>query len=29
MRELSDGIHAEIRIQQRAYRVRIADLKPG
>ena len=29
LRELSDGIHAEIRIEQRAYRVRIAELRPG
>ena len=29
LRALNDGIHAEIRIEQRAYRVRIADLKPG
>jgi hypothetical protein len=29
MRALNDGIHAEIRIEQRAYRVRIADLRPG
>jgi hypothetical protein len=24
-----DGIHAEIRIEQRVYRVRIGDLRPG
>ena len=29
MRDLNDGIHAEIRIEQRAYRVRIGDLRPG
>jgi hypothetical protein len=29
LRDLSDGIHAEIRIEQRLYRVRIADLRPG
>jgi hypothetical protein len=29
LRELSDGIYAEIRIEQRTYRVRIAELRPG
>ena len=29
LRELNDQIHAEIRIDQRAYRVRIAELRPG
>jgi len=29
MRNLNDGVHAEIRIEQRLYRVRIADLRPG
>jgi len=29
VRSLNDGIHAEIRIEQRAYRVRIGDLRPG
>src|SRR5207248_3179413 len=29
VRNLNDGIHAEIRIEQRTYRVRIADLRPG
>ena len=29
VRELNDGIHAEIRIEQRAYRVRIAEVWPG
>jgi hypothetical protein len=28
-RALADGIHAEIRIEQRVYRVRVADLRPG
>jgi hypothetical protein len=28
-RDLDDGIHAEIRIEQRRYRVRLADLSPG
>ena len=29
VRDLNDGIHAEIRIEQRVYRVKIADLRPG
>ena len=29
VRNLNDGIHAEIRIEQRVYRVRVGDLKPG
>jgi hypothetical protein len=29
MRDLNDGVHAEIRIEQRTYRVKIADLRPG
>ena len=29
VRDLSDGIYAQIRIEQRTYRVRIADLRPG
>jgi len=29
LRALNDGIHAEIRIEQRAYRVKVADIKPG
>jgi len=29
MRTLNDGIHAEIRIEQRVYRVRIGDLRSG
>jgi hypothetical protein len=29
MRDLNDGVHAEIRIEQRVYRVKIADLRPG
>jgi len=29
VRDLNDGIHAEVRIEQRAYRVRIADLRAG
>jgi hypothetical protein len=28
-RALNDGEHAEIRIEQRVYRVRIGDLRPG
>lgn len=28
LRTLDDGIHAEIRIEQRTCRVRIADLRP-
>ena len=28
-RDLDDGTHAEIRIEHRRYRVRLADLKPG
>jgi hypothetical protein len=28
-RNLDDGTHAEIRIRQRRYRVRLADLSPG
>jgi hypothetical protein len=28
-RDLDDGTHAEIRIEQRRYRVRLADLSPG
>jgi hypothetical protein len=29
VRNLNDGIHAEIRIEPRVYRVRIGDLRPG
>jgi hypothetical protein len=29
LRAFTDGIHAEVRIEQRVYRVRIADLKAG
>ena len=29
LRDLNDGIHAEVRIEQRVYRVRIGDLGPG
>jgi hypothetical protein len=29
VRNLNDVIHAEIRIEQRVYRVRVADLTPG
>jgi hypothetical protein len=29
MRALNDHTHAEIRIEQRVYRVRIDDLRPG
>ena len=29
LRGLNDGIHAEIRIEQRVYRVRVADLRLG
>jgi hypothetical protein len=29
VRNLNDGIHAEIRIEQRVYRVRVGDLGPG
>ena len=29
LRDLNDGIHAEIRIEQRIYRVRLADLGSG
>jgi hypothetical protein len=29
LRDLNDRTHAEIRIEQRAYRVNIADLRPG
>jgi len=29
IRALGDGIHAEIRIEQRVYLVRNADLRPG
>ena len=29
VRDLNDGIRAEIRIEQRAYRVRITELRPG
>jgi len=29
MRYVNDDIHAEIRIEQRVYRARIADLRPG
>jgi hypothetical protein len=29
MRALKDDEHAEIRIEQRVYRVRISDLRPG
>ena len=29
VRDLNDGIHAEVRIEQRVYRVRIGDLRPG
>jgi hypothetical protein len=29
VRNLNDGIHAEVRIEQRVYRVRIGDLRPG
>jgi len=29
LRDLNDATYAEIRIEQRTYRVRIADLKPG
>jgi len=29
MRYVNDDIHAEIRIEQRLYRVRIADLRAG
>jgi len=29
LRALNDGEHAEIRIEQRLYRVRIGDLRPG
>jgi hypothetical protein len=29
LRDLNDGTHAEIRIEQRTYRVRIADLRSG
>ena len=29
VRDLKDGIHAEIRIEQRVYRVRIGDLRAG
>jgi ribosomal protein L19E len=29
LRDLNDGIHGEIRIEQRTYRVKIADLKSG
>ncbi|MBV8894259.1 MAG: hypothetical protein JO266_20185 [Acidobacteria bacterium] len=29
LRALNDAEHAEIRIEQRLYRVRIADLRPG
>ena len=29
MRALNDGEHAEIRIEQRVYRVRVAELRPS
>jgi hypothetical protein len=29
VRNLNDGIHAEVRIEQRVYRVRVSDLRPG
>jgi hypothetical protein len=29
VRDLNDGIHAVVRIEQRVYRVRIGDLRPG
>lgn len=29
LRDLNDGIHGEIRMEHRIYRVRIDDLKPG
>ena len=29
LRDLNDGIHAEITIEQRVYRVRVTDLRPG
>jgi hypothetical protein len=29
LRDLNDGIHAEIRIEQRVYRVQLADLGSG
>jgi hypothetical protein len=29
VRGLNDGIHAEIRIEQRVYRVRVSDLRQG
>ena len=29
LRDLNDGIHAEIRIEQRVYRVKVAELGPG
>jgi hypothetical protein len=29
LRNLGDGMHAEIRIESRVYRIRKADLRPG